>query len=237
MTLSIIIPIFNEEKTIVEILNKVLKVKLPKNIKKEVILIDDGSNDKSKLKIQASKFIKKIKLISHEKNLGKGAAIRSGLNLANGDYIIIQDADLEYDPNDYTKLLEPVLLKKAKVVYGTRLVDYPLRFWGNNKTVMPIHLLANKFLTALTNLFYGSNLTDMETCYKLFSNKVLKNIQLESSGFNFEAEITAKILKLNISIIEVPIRVNPRTYKEGKKINWVDGIIAIWTLFKYKFTN
>ncbi len=236
MKLSIIIPLFNEEKTIDKILKKVSKIRLSKGIKKEIIVIDDGSNDNSKVKIQNLK-LKGIKKIFHERNLGKGAAIRTGIKQATGEMIIIQDADLEYDPQDYLKLLQPILENNALVVYGTRLTDYPLKLWGDRKTVLPSHLLANKFLTFLTNLLYGSHLTDMETCYKLFKKEILKNIQLESNRFDFEPEITAKILKLNIPIIEVPISTKPRTYKEGKKINWIDGIIAIWTLIKYRFTD
>lgn len=236
MKLSIIIPIYNEEKTIEEILSRVSNAKLQSGIKKEIILVDDGSTDSSKFKVQRLK-LQGLKTIFHKKNLGKGAAIKSGLNITTGDYIIIQDADLEYNPKDYEKLLAPVIKDNIQVVYGTRLVNYPLKLSGKNKTVLPTHLVANRFLTALTNLLYGSHLTDMETCYKLFNRQVLKNISIKSNRFDFEPEITAKILKQNIPIIEVPIKVKPRTYKEGKKIGWIDGIIAIWTLFKYKFTD
>lgn len=235
MKLSIIIPVFNEEKTIREILKRVYIVKLPSVIK-EIIVIDDGSTDSSRFKIQYSK-IKGLKTIFHEKNLGKGTAIKTGLKYATGDYVLIQDADLEYNPEDYNKLLEPIIKNEAKVVYGTRLTDYPLKFWGEDKTVLPIHLIANQFLTSLTNLLYNSQLTDMETCYKLFKKEILKKISIKSNRFDFEPEITAKILKLGITIVEVPIKVKPRTYMEGKKINWLDGLLAIWTLFKYKFKN
>ncbi len=233
MKLSIIIPVYNEEKTIGEVITKVVGVKVP-SITKEIIVVDDGSTDSSKFKIQNSK-LKGIKKVFHEKNLGKGAAIRSGVKVATGDLIIIQDADLEYNPEDYNKLLEPILKKGAKVVYGTRLTSYPLIVWGKNKTVLPTHLIANRFLTFLTNLLYGSNLTDMETCYKIFTREIFRKISIKSNRFNFEPEITAKILKLGVFIVEVPIIVKPRTYKEGKKINWLDGLIAIWTLVKYKF--
>ncbi len=233
--LSIIIPNFNEENTIAEILKKVAQAKLPEGIKKEIIIVDDGSNDNSKLKIQSSKFFKQIKLLSHKKNMGKGAAIKTGLESSTGDLIIIQDADLEYNPADYARLLEPILRDQAKVVYGSRLIDYPLRLWGPDKTIMPFHLLANRGLTFFTNLLYGSKLTDMETCYKLFKKEVLQNIQLEANGFEFEPEITAKILKSNVAIAEVPIKVKLRTYREGKKIGIKDGFLAIWTILKYRF--
>lgn len=237
MILSIIIPTLNEENTIEEILRRVISVKLSPEIKKEILVVDDGSTDNSKLKVQSSKFSKQIKLISHKKNLGKGAAVKTGIQNSTGDLILIQDADLEYDPNHYKDLLEPFNKNGAEVVYGTRLINYSLKLWGKNKTVLPIHLVANKFLTFLTNVLYGSKLTDMETGYKLFKKEALKNITLNSNKFDFEAEITAKILKKKIPIIEIPISVNPRTYEEGKKIGWRDGVDAIWTLIKYKFTN
>lgn len=232
-TLSIIIPVFNEEKTIKQILNKIRQIKLP-NLNKEIIVISDCSTDNTDRILSTEK---NIKFLRHKKNTGKGAAIRSGLKVVTGDYVIIQDADLEYDPVHYIKLLEPILKDNAQVVYGSRLMNYPLKLWGKNKTVLPSHLIANKFLTLLTKLLYGGNMTDMETGYKLFSKKVLDNINIESDKFDFEAEITAKILKRKIPIIEVSISVTPRTYKEGKKIGFMDGIEAVWTLIKYRFTN
>mgnify|MGYP001561964030 FL=1 len=246
MILSIIIPIFNEEKTVNEILRKVYSVKLPLSIKKEIIVIDDGSTDSSKFKVRAvakaamarrRQNLNWIKFISHSKNLGKGAAVRTGLKVATGELIIIQDGDLEYDPSYYPVLLKPILEKKAKIVYGTRLINYPLKLWGENKTILPTHLIANKFLTGITNLLYGSSLTDMETCYKVFRASCLNGIKLKSSGFGFEPEITAKFLKKGIKIIEVPIKVKPRTHKEGKKITWIDGFKAVFVLLKYRFFN
>lgn len=242
MKLSIIIPVFNEERTIAKILDKVNKVKLPSLIKKEIIVVNDGSTDKTNKVLSEFKIIHpsfggknlKFKILKHDKNRGKGAAIRTGLKYATGDFIIIQDADLEYNPIYYSKLLKPILKDNAVCVYGSRLIDYPLRFWGERKTVLPTHLIANKFLTALTNILYGSNLTDMETCYKLFKKEVLDEISIKSNRFDFEPEITAKVLKLNIPIIEVPISVKPRTYKEGKKIKWYDGGKAIFALIKYR---
>lgn len=237
MKLSIIIPVFNEEKTILEILKRVGEVKLPNNMTKEIIVVDDGSTDDSILKVQNSKLFEKVKFIIHKKNLGKGKAVQTGIKNATGDLIIIQDADLEYDPNDYMKLIEQVLKNNAQVVYGTRLKNYPLNMWGENKTVLPMHLIANRFLTFLTNLLFEAKLTDMETCYKLFSANILKNIKLEAQGFDFEPEVTAKILKQGIKIVEVPIKTKPRGYGEGKKIGWGDGVVAIWVLIKYRFVN
>lgn len=234
MTLSIIIPVFNEEKTIKQLLAKVDGVNLS-GIKKEIIVIDDCSTDETgKILSNLNKI--KFKYLKHKKNLGKGAAIKTGIECATGDFIIIQDADLEYDPVHYKELLEPFSKNSVEVVYGSRLINYPLKLWGRNKTVLPTHLIANKFLTFLTNLLYGSNLTDMETGYKLFKKEILKGIKLNSNKFDFEAEVTAKILRRRIPIIEVPISTKPRTYKEGKKISWKDGITAIWTLIKYRFT-
>ena len=230
MILSIIIPVYNEEKTIGEILRRVQAVKLP--LDKEIIVVDDGSTDRSKSEIRK---IKKIEFFSHDKNLGKGAAVQTGLNKATGDIIIMQDADLEYDPSYYPTLLKPILEKKAKIVYGTRLINYPLKLWGKNKTVLPTHLIANRFLSGLTNLLFNSNLTDMETCYKVFKSSCLSGINLKSKGFEFEPEITAKFLKKGFKIVEIPITVKLRTQREGKKINWKDGFWAIITLIKFRF--
>ncbi len=235
MKLSIIIPIFNEEKTIQEVLKRVASVRLP-FIEKEIVIVDDASTDGSKLKIQNSK-LKNLKRIFHQKNMGKGAAIRSALKEITGDYIIIQDADLEYNPKYYPMLMEPILKDEASVVYGDRLSNYPLIFWGKGKSVLPVHLIANKLLTLLTNILYGGRLNDMETGYKIFKKDVLIGIELKSKKFDFEAEVTAKIMKKGIKILEVPIKVTPRTYEEGKKIGWRDGVAAIWSLIKYKFTN
>lgn len=236
MILSIIIPVFNEEKTIKLILEKVSSVKLPKGVKREIIVVDDCSTD------QTSKILSNLKgvvfeHIRHKSNLGKGSAVITGLDIAKGDYIIIQDADLEYNPDDYSLLLEPILKNEANIVFGTRLKNYPLKFWGKQKTVLPTHLLANKFLTGLVNVLYGSNLTDIETCFKLFSKEVLKNITLTSKRFEIEPEITIKFIKSGYNIKEVSIKTNPRDYKEGKKIGFMDGLEAIWTIVRYRFSN
>lgn len=230
-TLSIIIPVFNEEKTIKELLKKVTRARLPDGMGKEIIVIDDGSIDKTREFLANSKF----KIIKHKKNLGKGAAIRSGIKIATGEYLIIQDADLEYNPEDYQKLLQPILKNQAKTVYGTRLVNYPLKIWGKNKTVLPLHLIANRFLTWLVNFLYGSKLTDMETGYKLFTREAIKKLDLKSSGFEIEPEITIKTLNLGYDIVEVPIKTKPRGYDQGKKINFWDGLLAVWIILKYKF--
>lgn len=235
LKLSIIIPVFNEERTISQILKLVKEVTLPKGLTKEIIIVDDASTDEtSQILKEQNKLIQHFR---HSVNLGKGAAVRTGLQKALGDIFIIQDADLEYSPKDYIRLLKPILEEKKKVVYGTRLKNYPLRFWGKEKTVLPTHLIANRFLTFLTNILYGGNLTDMETCYKVFTKDVISKINLRANRFDFEPELTAKILKKGFKISEVPIITNPRTYSEGKKIGFKDGIMAIWTLFKYRFTD
>jgi len=236
MKLSIIIPVYNEEETIVEILRRVRSVKLPGGLEKEIIVVDDKSEDDSKQKVKSLK-IKNIKLVEHKENLGKGAAVVTGIKKSTGDIILIQDADLEYDPNDYPKLLKPILNGKTEVVYGSRLANYPLKITGKKKTPLVTHYLGNKLLTLITNILYGNNLTDMETCYKVFRKIVVKDMKIKAKRFDFEPEFTAKIMKKGINIYEVPIKVRPRGYEEGKKITWVDGIIAVWILLKYRFVD
>ncbi|MBI2196512.1 glycosyltransferase family 2 protein [Candidatus Daviesbacteria bacterium] len=232
MKLSIIIPVYNEEKTVAEVLRRIGEVELQNSLQKEIIIVSDGSTDHTNKILSRYKGIKFYK---HSKNLGKGAALQTGFRNSTGDFLVIQDADLEYHPRDYARLLKPLIRNEADVVYGSRLMNYPLRLWGRRKTVLPLHLLANKFLTLFTNLFYHSNLTDMETGYKVFRKSVIDQLKIKSNKFDFEAEVTAKILKRKIPIVEVPIIVRPRTYKEGKKIGWKDGFSAIWTLIKYRF--
>lgn len=236
MTLSIIIPVYNEEKTVQEIIKQVMDVSLSTGINKEIIVVNDGSTDRTRKILNTIKN-RKIKILHHSQNKGKGAAVRTGFGAATGEILIIQDADLEYNPNDFVKLLKPILINKARVVYGTRLKDYKLKLAGRNKTVLPTHLIANKVLTSLTNILYGSSLTDMETCYKLFITDVIRGLNLKSNKFDIEPEITAKILKNKIDIFEVPIKVNPRTHKEGKKISWKDGFSALVALIKYRFID
>jgi dolichol-phosphate mannosyltransferase len=230
--LTIIIPVYNEEKTVAKILKNLLATKLPvKSI--EYIVVDDGSIDSSKFKVQSLKS-KKIKLIAHKKNLGKGAAVRSGLKKATGDYIVIQDADLEYNPKDIAKLIKAVS-KETSVVYGTRLKRLP-NFKDDIRTFYLLHYLGNRFLSLVTSILYYHWLTDMECCYKLFPKDAMKHITLHARGFEFEPEITAKLLKKGYKIAEVPIKTNPRKYGEGKKLHTIkDGTKALWTLLKYRF--
>lgn len=227
MKLSVIIPVYNEAKTLEEISRRVQAV----DIEKEIILVDDGSTDGSReiLKRLRSQD-PSLKVVFHSHNQGKGAALRTGFREASGDYLIVQDADLEYDPRDYIKLWQPVLRGKAKVVYGSR-------FRGGYRNMLTPHFWGNKFLTWLTNLLYGVKLTDMETCYKLIPTELIKSIEIKSNRFNFEPEITAKILKRGYKIVEVPISYSGRQFSEGKKITWKDGIVAVWCLLKYRFFN
>lgn len=237
MKLTIIIPAFNEERTIGEILKKVADVDL-KGIDREIIIVDDGSSDNTlKLAREFAKNINNVSIIEHKRNRGKGAAVATGIKRATGDILIIQDADLEYNPQDIPKLIDPIAKKKFRVVYGTRLREAPVLF-GKNKTPLLLHYFGNKFLSLVTSALYGAKISDMETCYKAFDKNVLQGVRLKSRSFNFEPEITAKILKKRIKIHEIDIKTKPRGWDEGKKLHTVrDGSIALWTLIKYRFVN
>ncbi|MCG2689489.1 glycosyltransferase family 2 protein [Candidatus Parcubacteria bacterium] len=227
MKLSIVVPVYNEEKTLKRLISKIQAVNF---VDKEVILINDCSKDKSAdiLKQYASK--KGFIVLSHGKNKGKGGALKTGFEHASGDYVIVQDADLEYNPQDYKILLNELKNGKFKVVYGSR-------FMGQYKDMSNLHYIGNKVLTLVTNILYGQSLTDMETCYKLIPIEVIKEVDIKSKRFNFEPEITAKILKMGYKIKEVPISYFGRTHSEGKHITWQDGFSALWTLIKFRFTN
>jgi dolichol-phosphate mannosyltransferase len=231
MKLSIIIPVFNEEKTIVKSLDRVRQVNLGK-IKKEIIVVDDGSTDETAAVIKKYKD-KGILFLTHDKNAGKGAAVRTGISKASGDYILIQDADLEYDPKFIPLLLFPIEQNQAKVVYGTRLNRMPNIFKEESNLLFLLHYFGNRFLSLITSMLYGQWITDMETGYKVFPKAAVGSMRLKSRGFDFEPEITANLLKKGYKILEVPIATVPRGYEEGKKLNTVrDGLIAVWTLFK-----
>lgn len=238
MKLSILIPVYNEEKTILPLLKKVEEVSLP-GIEKEIIVINDASTDATEAKIKAYHAGRKhIKVLTHGKNQGKGAAIQTGIHQASGEYIIIQDADLEYDPSDMKKLLQPILEKRAEIVYGTRLRRMPRLRKEENRPRFFLHYIGNRFLSLITSLLYGQWLTDMETCYKIFPRKAVEKIRLQSKRFDFEPEITAKLLKKGYKIREIPITTTPRGYEEGKKLHTLrDGCIAFWTLVKYRFIS
>jgi dolichol-phosphate mannosyltransferase len=236
MKLSIIVPVFNEEKTIKHILDRLQNFTLP-GVKKEIIIVDDGSTDKT-AKILALVLRSKNDFlsISHKKNLGKGSAIRSGIQKASGDYILIQDADLEYDPSYIPRLLTPLIDKKADVVYGTRLKRLP-NITKEERTIQFLtHYIGNRFLSFLVSLLYRTWLTDIETGYKVFPSQFMKTIPLSSKGFEIEAEITVQLLKNGYTIVEVPITTNPRGYEEGKKLKTIpDGIKAVKMIVKHTF--
>ncbi len=224
LKLSIVIPVYNEEKFILEVLNRIEN--LDCGLEKEIVIVDDASADNTK---NILKSTDKYKIFYHEKNQGKGASVNTALKHVTGDIIVIQDADLEYNPSDIKRLLQPILKNECDVVYGSR-------FMSKSKFMLK-QFLANKFLTFLSNILYGSALTDMETCYKMFKKEVVEGIEIKSKKFDFDPEITSKILKKGIKIKEIPIEYNYRNFSEGKKINHTDGIQAIFALIKYKFTD
>lgn len=226
MLLSVLIPAYNEVHNIQNILNKIGEVNIPK----EIIVVDDGSTDGTRELLNTLKS-DTIKVFFHEKNQGKGGAIRTAIAHAKGDIILIQDADLEYDPQDYYKLIPVIESGKEKVVYGSRFLN------KQNKHSYFSFFLGGQVVTWITNVLYSQTLTDEPTCYKVFDAQLLKSIKLNCTGFEFCPEVTAKIAKLGYKIPEVPISYYPRSISEGKKINWKDGVEAIWVLFKYRFVN
>ena len=241
MRLSVIVPAYNEIDTIAEILRRVRAVELrvtigfgPENgsdveLEREIVVVDDGSTDGTREVLRDLDDLPGVSVVLHERNQGKGAAVRTGLRHASGDIMLIQDADLEYDPRDYVSLLQPILEGRSQVVYGSRFRGGPTRamfFW---------HMIGNRFLTLVTNVLYDSILSDMETCYKVFTRRVADQLDLKASGWGFDPEITAQILRLGYRIYEVPITYTGREFDEGKKIGWRDGLTVLWTLLKVRF--
>lgn len=227
LSLSVVIPVYNEVGTVNQLVSRVLKSPHPT----EIVIVDDGSTDGTVgILRKLDRSSKKISLYPQKTNLGKGASVRLGIAKAKGEYILIQDADLEYSVSDYAKLLAPVLSNKAQIVYGTRFAHVK-----NNVT--PLSRASNWFLTFLTKLFFGSHITDMECCFKLFPKDLVLKLGLKANRFDFEPEITAKFLKAGYAIEEVPVSYTPRSWKEGKKINVMDGFEAVFTIFRYRFLD
>ena len=227
MNLSVIIPVYNEVNNIHEIIKRVQATKLAS----EILIVDDGSKDGTRDALKAMDGKKKVRVILHEQNQGKGAAVVTGMKAATGEVLLIQDADLEYDPRDYPLLLKPIEEGLADVVYGSRFLG------GSHRVTMFWHMVANRMLTFMTNILYNTILTDMETGYKVFRRKVIEGMNIKAKRFNFEPEFTAKVLKRNYRIFEVAISFNPRDYSEGKKIKFHDAFEAVWALIKYRFVD
>jgi len=235
--LSVVIPAYNEEKTILRVLNKVKSLDL-KSVKKEIIVVSDGSKDNT---LKIAKSVKGIKVISLPFNQGKGAAVRAGIANSTGGIIIIQDADFEYNPEEYPSIIEPILSGKAQVVYGSRFLSLLNKeragIVRKHEGAYTFHSLGSRIVTFTTNLLFNTKITDEATCYKCFKSEVIKAIKIENNGFAWEPEVTAKIARRGIKIYEVPISYKPRTFEEGKKINWKDGLEALWTLLKYRIVK
>jgi glycosyltransferase involved in cell wall biosynthesis len=222
--LSVVVPVLNERHTVAEILRRMRAVELPGDLDREVIVVDDGSTDGT-LEVLRQLADSTVKIVAHDTNRGKGAAVRTGFAQSTGDLILIQDADLEYDPEDWPKLLAPILSGESLVVYGSR-------FTGKQRNMLLSHWMGNRFLSLVTNVLYHTTLSDMETCYKLIARSVFESLDLQANRFDIEPEITAKILRRRIGISEVPISYAGREFEDGKKISWRDGFSALWMLIK-----
>jgi glycosyltransferase involved in cell wall biosynthesis len=227
--LSVIVPVFNERNTVVEVVRRMRAVQLPGDLDLEIVIVDDGSTDGTRQVLPQLRD-STVRIVEHPENRGKGAAVRTGLSEISGDLVLIQDADLEYDPEDWPKLLSPVLRGRARVVYGSR-------FTGERRNMLFLHWVGNRFLSLVTNILYNTTLSDMETCYKLLDRRVADRLRLRADRFDIEPEITAKVLKSGERIYEVPISYTGREFHEGKKITWRDGFAALYTLVKYRFVD
>jgi glycosyltransferase involved in cell wall biosynthesis len=227
--LSVIVPVYNERTTLVEVLRRMRAVELPDGIDREIIVVDDGSTDGTR-EVLRQLGDSTVRVLLHDGNRGKGAAVRTGIEVANGDYILIQDADLEYDPEDWPTMISPVQRGRARVVFGSR-------FTGERRNMLFLHWVGNRMLSLVTNVLYNTTLSDMETCYKLIDRSLMLDLALRSNRFDIEPEITAKILKRGVRIYEVPISYTGREFDEGKKITWRDGFAALWTLVKFRFAD
>lgn len=232
MKLSVVIPAYNEERTVAETIQRVRAVDLG-GVELEIVVVDDGSQDQTR---EILKTIPGIRVVLHERNSGKGAAVKSGFRAATGDVLLIQDADLEYDPQDYGALLQPIVDGRAEAVIGSRFLLERLKFFGKGaKSPFFTHYIGNKLIVAITNGLYGHSATDYEGCLKAFSKKIVDSIPIDANGFEYDNELICKLLRRGHRIAEVPIKYRPRTYEEGKKIKWQDGVRMIWTIVKWRF--
>ncbi|MCZ7534790.1 MAG: glycosyltransferase family 2 protein [Acidimicrobiia bacterium] len=227
--LSVVVPVYDERNTIVEVLRRMRAVRLPDGLDLEIVIVDDGSTDGTR-EVLSQLGDSTVRVVYHGENRGKGAAVRTGFANVTGDMVLIQDADLEYDPEDWPRLINPMLSGKAEVVYGSR-------FTGERRNMLFFHWMGNRFLSLVTNVLYNTTLSDMETCYKLFDRRVIDSLTLRADRFDIEPEMTAKVLRRRIRIYEVPISYAGREFDEGKKITWRDGFSALWTLIKYRVVD
>ena len=229
--LSVIIPALNEEKTIEELIQRVKRVSLLE-LEKEIVVVDDGSRDRT---IEILKRMPDIRLVLHEKNRGKGAALKTGITHAGGDILLLQDADLEYNPEDYPVLLQPILEGKAEFVMGSRFLFQKPRFFSADGDPFFSHYIGNQMIIRLTNFLYGQKMTDYEGCYKVFTKSLIQTIPITADGFAFDNELICKSLRRGYPLVEVPIQYYPRLYSQGKKIRWGDGVVMLWTILKWRF--
>jgi len=230
-TLSVIIPAYNEEATIADVIERVKKVPLA-DLKKEIIVVNDGSRDKTG---DVLKQIDGIRYYIHEVNKGKGSAIKTGIQHASGDILLIQDGDLEYNPEDYGTLLQPILANEVQFVIGSRFLHHGPRFFTKNGDPFISHYIGNRLIIWMTNMLYNQSITDYEGCYKAFTRSIANSISVKSNGFAFDNELMCKSIRRGFKITEVPIRYSPRLYSQGKKIRWTDGVIILWTILKWRF--
>ena len=234
MKVSIIIPVYNEEKTVADVIAVVKSSVKKQNLNAEIVVVNDGSQDAS---AEILRSVEGIVFIDQKVNQGKGAAVKAGFKAATGDILLIQDADLEYDPQDYSAVIAPIVQGQSPVVMGSRFIHEKLIFWGTNKSPYFTHYIGNKAIVWLTNFLYRFNATDYEGCYKAFSKPVIDSIPIRSNGFEFDNELICKILKRKIKIVEVPIHYLPRSYENGKKITWKHGLKMLWTILKFRLVD
>ncbi len=232
--ITILIPAYNESGTIKEVIEKVRQAPLPRHLEKEIIVVDDGSEDSTRVKLSE---LSGIQVFFHDRNQGKGAAVKTGIRHSTGDIILIQDADLEYNPEDYPVVLQPILSEFAELVMGSRFLCEPPKFFSKDGDPFFSHFIGNRIIIWLTNFLYGQNMTDYEGCYKAFTTSLARSIPIGADGFEFDNELICKSIRRGHKIAEVPIHYKSRLYSEGKKINWWDGLVILWTILKWRYKS